>query len=129
MTVRGKSLIVGNMIQLAKEGYYKLIESKGQTKILILDDKITLAWVNVAEIGEILVTSHKSHKTDTILAIGRYRIYSVKDESDLTDLSHVELHVGNGIWQGYLLPTGLPNEKKKRSRIIPTKETITVSTI
>ena len=117
------------MIQLAKEGYYKLIESKGQTKILILDDKITLAWVNVAEIGEILVTSHKSHKTDTILAIGRYRIYSVKDESDLTDLSHVELHVGNGIWQGYLLPTGLPNEKKKRSRIIPTKETITVSTI
>jgi hypothetical protein len=115
------------MIKLLQEGQYKLIETKGQTKILILDEKRTFAWVNAAEIGEILVTSHKSHVTDNILAIGRYRMYSVKNEPDLTDLDHLELHVGGGIWQGYLLPTGLPNEKKKRNRIIPTDEVITKS--
>jgi hypothetical protein len=115
------------MIKLLQEGQYKLIETKGQTKILTLDGKKTFAWVNAADIGEILVTSHKSHKTDNILAIGRYRMYDVKKEPDLTDLYHLELHVGNGTWQGYLLPTGLPNEKKKRNRIIPTDEVITKS--
>jgi hypothetical protein len=115
------------MIKLTQEGQYKLIETKGQTKILILDEDKTFAWINAADIGEILVTSHKSHITDNILAIGRFRIYSVKKESDLTDLYHIELHVGNGTWQGYLLPTGLPNDKKKRNRIIPTEEIITKS--
>jgi hypothetical protein len=33
--------------------------------------------------------------------------------------------VGKGTWQGYLLPTGLPDDKKKRNRIIPTDEVIT----
>lgn len=117
------------MIKLIREGKYTLIETKGQTKILILDEKETFAWVNAAGIGEILVTSHKSHVTDNTLAIGRYRLYNVKKEPDLTDLSHLELHVGNGTWQGYLLPTGLPNEKKKRNRIIPTDEVITRSTV
>ncbi|CAN5134623.1 hypothetical protein BH11PAT1_BH11PAT1_6620 [soil metagenome] len=117
------------MIKLLQEGRYNLIETKGQTKVLILDEKKTYAWVNAADIGEILVTSHKSHVTDNILAIGRYRLYDVKKEPDLTDLKHLELHVGNGSWQGYLLPTGLPNEKKKRNRIIPTNEVITKSIV
>lgn len=117
------------MIKLTQEGRYRLIETKGQTKILILDEKSTFAWVNAAEIGEILVASHKTHKTDNILAIGRYRLYSVKNEAKLTDLFHLELHVGNGTWQGYLLPTGLPTEKKKRNRIIPTDEIITKATV
>lgn len=116
------------MIKLNKEGQYKLLETKGQTKILILDDKKTFAWVNATDIGEILVTSHKKHDVDHFLAVGKYRMYEVKDESELTDLIHLELSIGNGIWQGYLLLTGLPNAQNRRNRIIPTKETITKTT-
>ena len=116
------------MIKRLQEGQYNLIETKGQTKILALDKKRVFAWVNAEDIGEILVTSHKRHKTDNILAIGRYRLYEVKDEPDLTDLQHLELYVGDKTWQGYLLTTGLPTDEKKRNRIIPTNETITKTT-
>ncbi len=113
------------MIKVMQEGSYLLTETKGQTKILILDNKRTYAWVNAEDIGEILITSHKKHKTDNILATGRYRLYEVKNEPAFTDLQHLELYVGNKIWQGYLLTTGLPTDKKKRNRIIPTSEIIT----
>lgn len=113
------------MIKLLSEGTYSLIETKNQTKILTLDNKNIYAWVNVLEIGEILITSQKTHQQDQVLALGKYRLYEVKDEPDLTDLVHLELLVGEGTWQGYLLPTGLPDEIKKRNRIIPTNETIT----
>ena len=113
------------MIRTVNDGYYKLIETKNQTKILILDEKDTFAWINVSFIGELLVKSHKSLTIDAILALGRYRIYDVKNEPDLTDLLHLELFVGDGKWQGYLLTTGLPTGESKRTRIIPTKETIT----
>lgn|SRR3989344_4717036 len=116
------------MIRLLQQGKYMLIETRGQTKILILNGRKTFAWINAAEIGEILVASHKTHKVDQILAIGKYRMYEVKDEPKLTDLVHLELFVGDGKWQGYLLPTGLPTEKKKRNRIVPTEEAITKST-
>ena len=116
------------MIKILKQGTYKLIETKAHTKILTLDDRSIFAWVSVAEIGEILVASNKKHKTDHILNIGKYRLYDVKDEPKLTDLAHLELYVGDGIWQGYLLTTGLPTEQKKRNRIIPTKEIITRAT-
>lgn len=115
------------MIQLVKEGRYKLTETRGQTKILKLDHK-TYAWVNTSNIGEILVTSKKYHQTDNILAIGNYRIYDVKDEPALTDLKHLELFVGDGVWQGYLLTTGIPTKIDNKKRIIPTKEIITKST-
>jgi hypothetical protein len=36
----------------------------------------------------------------------------------------LELSVGGGQWQGYLLLTGLPTAKKIRSRIEPTDEII-----
>ncbi len=117
------------MIKLTREGSYELIESKGQTKILILDKKQSYAWVNVKGIGEILVSSHKVHKTDCILSVGKYRIYKVKKEPQLTDLVHLELFVGSGQWQGYLLLTGLPTDKKKRNRIVPTDEVITKTTL
>lgn len=112
------------MVTLIKEGAYKLLETKGQIKILSLDST-TYAWVNLENIGEILVSSHRPHQTDTTLGLGRYKLYSVKDEPKLSDQRHLELSVGEGAWQGYLLPTGLPEGKKVRSRIIPTKETIT----
>lgn len=117
------------MIKLIREGTYNLIETKGQTKILTLDNKDVFAWVNAKDIGEILVATHKSHKTDCILSIGTYRIYDVKKEPKLADITHLELSVGDGKWQGYFLLSGLPTEKKKRNRIIPTNEVITKSTL
>jgi hypothetical protein len=114
------------MIALVTTGYYTLMETYRHTKILTLDE-IPLVWINATTIGEILIASHKMHRTDHLLAKGKYRLYEVKDEPKLTDLLHLELHVGNGMWQGYLLPTGLPTETHKRNRIIPTKETITKS--
>lgn len=115
------------MIELIQQGDYSLIETKGQIKILTFDNEKIFAWVNVMEIGEILVTSHNPHKTEHLLALGKYRLYDVKVEPKLTDLIHLELLVGEGKWQGYLLPTGLPTDQKKRNRIIPTKEIITKS--
>lgn len=116
------------MIRLIKQGAYTLIETKGQTKILTLDVD-TYAWVHAHDIGELLVASHKQHTVDHILSVGRYRLYEVKNEPKLTDLLHLELHAGDGIWQGYLLLTGLPNENKHRNRIVPTKEIISKSTV
>jgi len=113
------------MITVVKTGSFFLIETKEQTKILILDNKETFAWVNVKSIGEILVASHKQHKADAILSAGHYRLYDVNEESSLSDQLHLELSVGEGLWQGYLLPTGLPKGKKIRNRIIPTREIIT----
>lgn len=113
------------MIQVIKTGGYTLIETKDQTKILILDGKDTFAWINVEEIGEILVASHKRHQADAVLAVGKYRLYDVEGEPKLSDQLHLELSVGGGLWQGYLLPTGLPKGKKKRNRVIPTREVIT----
>lgn len=115
------------MITVVKTGSFILTETKDQTKILTLDNKHTFAWVNVKNIGEILVASHKDHIADAILSVGNYRMYDVKDEPLLSDQLHLELAVGNGVWQGYLLPTGLPKGKKLRNRIIPTKEVITKS--
>ena len=117
------------MIRMIQRGNYCLIETKGQTKILILDNTYTFAWINAGEIGEILVTSHKTHKADCILALGNYRIYDVKKEEKLSDQLHLELYLGQGVWQGYLLPTGLPTDVKKRNKIIPTREVITVNKI
>ena len=111
------------MIKQLKKGRYKLFESKHQTKVLVLDNKM-FAWINAKEIGEILVLSEKSYAPDCILACGEYRLYRVKEEEDLTDLLHLELYVGEGIWQGYLLTTGLPNSRNNRKRVIPTFEVI-----
>lgn len=112
------------MITLHRTGHYKLIETKANTKVLYLDND-TYAWVEPANIGEILVYSHKSHKTDCVLSMGQYNLYTVEDEPDLSDQTHLELEVGEKSWQGYLLLTGLPDDHHKRGRIIPTVETIT----
>ena len=72
------------------------------------------------------MTSHKKHKADCILSVGHYRLYKVANEPEISDQLHLELCVGQGIWQGYLLPTGLPTDEKKRNRIIPTREIITI---
>ncbi len=116
------------MIQILARGEYRLIETKHHTKVLILNEKNTYAWVNAENIGEILVATHKIHKKDNLLAVGNYRLYDVKDEVTYTDQKHLELQVGCGYWQGYLLPHGLPTDEKIRNRIIPTNELLTTTT-
>lgn len=113
------------MICLLENGKYSLFETSGHTRVLEIDNKEDFAWINTG-VGEILVHSEQAFKPKERIAEGSYRLYSVKDEPKLTDLKHLELFVGEGKWQGYLLPTGLPEGKKKRSKIIPTEEIITI---
>jgi hypothetical protein len=113
------------MIKLIKKGKYSLVETRNDVKVLKLDRK-TYVWIFTKSIGEMLVTTHRSHKTDQKLAKGEYRIYDVEDEPDLVDQLHLELAIGEGDWQGYLLPTGFPKDDKTRSRIIPTGELIAI---
>lgn len=112
------------MITTLRTGFYKLIETKHNTKILYLDNDV-FAWVEPKNIGEILVVSHKIHRTDCILSMGHYHMYDVINEPSLSDQVHLELEAGRNVWQGYLLMSGLPDSHKKRGRIIPTMETIT----
>lgn len=112
------------MIRLIEEGSYRLLETIKHTRILSLNEKSQYAWIQAGKIGQILVATQTPSKTDHVLVTGKYRMYDVKDEPGLTDLVRLEL-LENNIWQGYLLPTGLPTDKKKRSRIIPTLELIT----
>jgi hypothetical protein len=111
------------MIKLIKKGKYSLVETRNDVKVLKLGGK-TFVWIFTKSIGEMLVATHRSHVTDQKLAKGEYRIYDVKGEPNLVDQLHLELAIGEGGWQGYLLPTGFPKDNKTRSRIIPTNETI-----
>ncbi len=114
------------MIALLDKGEYRLIETHQQVKILYLGSNC-YAWVHVNGIGEILITSHVPHQADYVLATGAYRLYSVNDETRYRDQQHLELHVGDDTWQGYLLPVGLPDDVHSRRRLIPTKEVISTS--
>ncbi len=116
------------MIQTVKNGNYRLYETKHNNRVLELDRE-KYVWLLAPKIGEMLVLTSLSHRVKNVISSGNYRLYNVKDEVDLTDLLHLEFFVGNGLWQGYLLPTGLPLISKKRSRIIPTSEIITKSTV
>lgn len=111
------------MITLLKAGAYRLIETRKHVKILYLDDD-AFAWIIARRIGEILVSVRKQHKTDCTLSIGAYKLYDVEDEPQLTDVQHLELEIGNGKWQGYLLLSGLPSRADPKVRIIPTPELI-----
>lgn len=114
------------MIKVLKRGSYTLIETRKGIKVLKLGRK-SYVWINVSGIGEILVSTHRKHYTDHILGTGSFRLYDVKEEPEITDLMHLELLVGEGKWQGYLLLKGLPTDEKKRNRIVPTSEVITTN--
>lgn len=114
------------MIKLLRSGKYSLTETFDHTQILNLDDKTRFAWIEAGEIGEILVTTKKKFNPRKLISSGNYRLYRVKNEPNLTDLDHLELFVGDGNWQGYLLLTGLPNGRI-RKRIVATNEIITRS--
>ena len=113
------------MVRTLESGKYKLIETWGHTKILQFNGKKSYAWIVAKNIGELLVSTSKKHAADYVLSVGGYRMYKVIDEPDLIDGVHLELLAGDGVWQGYLLPTGFPTKNKVRNRIIPTKELLT----
>ena len=98
------------MIRLIQQGTYRILETVKHTQMLTFDEKTQYAWVQAGEIGGILVSSRKPQQIDYFLSVGKYRMYEIKDEPKLTDLIHLELFVGDGLWQGYLLPTGLPRD-------------------
>src|SRR3989344_2782276 len=112
------------MIKLLKQGSYQLIQTKGETRLLVLNNNY-YAWIIADRIGDILVISKNKPQRLYQIARGNYRLYDVADEPKLADTHHLELYTGEGLWQGYLLPTGLPKAKDLRNRIIPTKEIIT----
>jgi len=112
------------MIRLLKQGKSRLVVSRDGVKIIYLGPQGYL-WTMAKGIGEILSFSKHPHKLSHVLSYGNYKLYSVKDEPKLVDLQHLELYVGKDKWQGYLLLTGLPTDKKIRSRIVPTSEVIT----
>jgi hypothetical protein len=111
------------MIRVIQRGIYRLIETKEQTKILILDDMNKYALIG----GAISLTTDDVCCEDCVIATGNYRVYEVNDEPNLSDKIHLELYIGLSAWQGYLLEEGLPTSKKKKAQIIPTKEMITIS--
>lgn len=111
------------MITLISRGVYRLVVSKDKKNILYLGDQGYL-WSHVKGIGELLSFSKHAHESQYVLAQGIFRIYSVKREPAYVDLQHLELAIGARGWQGYLLLTGLPTERKIRSRIVPTEEVI-----
>src|SRR3989344_5030033 len=115
------------MIKLVKQGNYKILETWGETRILNLDDKNNYAWVLAKNIGEILVATKKTFNSLYTLSRGKYRLYQVTEEKNLIAGAHLELYVGEGEWQGYLLPTGLPKGKDIRNKIIPTFQIITLA--
>jgi hypothetical protein len=102
-----------------------MFQTKSGTRILDLDGQVEYSWISTENVGEILVTVKRKIKANYLIVRGKYRLYEVKDEAGLTDLNHLELYVGEGHWQGFLLPTGLPGKIDIRNKIIPTSELIT----
>ena len=119
---------VYHMISITRRGQYRLIQIQKQTKVLILDNKDIFLWQISAEQGEVLKKTHSHVQEIEVLAEGPYRFYEIDNEDGLIDGMHLELLVGEGRWQGYLLPEGIPSDSKKIQKhyhISPTKETIT----
>lgn len=112
------------MIKLTASGKYRLAETHNSSKLLYLDSEAYI-WRPVAHVGHMLGLVNNPKKTDSYLAVGNYRLYDVKDEAGFTDNRHLELFLGSGRWQGYLLPDGLPADGRTMHRIIATHELIT----
>lgn len=112
------------MITIIDSGSYGLSETKHGIKLLKLRAK-TYAWITAPHIGELLVHITFPHVAQEELSVGSYRLYTVRDEPHLSDQLHLELEIGHGQWQGYVLPVGFPTAHNTRRRIIATHEIIT----
>ena len=117
------------MIKLIGHGTYNLVELRDGVKFFQLINEagktFSYTWLNTADIGAIVLAVHNPGNTGASLAAGKYRLYNVKEEEGLLNARHLELHAGDGVWQGYVLPKGLPTKTINRKKIIPTQELIT----
>ena len=113
------------MIKLIDKGRYALVETYSHTKILRLG-KSKYAWIDTSK-GELLVKTKRAYRGSLTLSARQYRLYEVENERDLPNALHLELNTGNGKWQAYILPSGLPNESKPRAPMLPRARSITVS--
>ena len=113
------------MITRIETGIYKLTETPHRMKLISLSRHGKYILTGLEGIGDILAITRRPHRVHAVLSTGAYHVYSVEAEPHLSDQLHLELEVGHGQWQGYLLPTGLPDGEKLRSRIIPTHEVVT----
>lgn len=113
------------MIKRVETGIYRLTETPHRMKLLSLSRHGKYILTGIEGIGDILAVTRRPHRIHATLSAGTYHVYDVIDEPHLSDQLHLEVEVGAGQWQGYLLPTGLPSGDKLRSRIIPTHEVVT----
>jgi hypothetical protein len=115
------------MVRFVDGGPFRLMETNHGIKLLELNHK-TYAWIVAPHIGSLLIYSVHPHKIADVLSRGHFRLYDVIDEPRLTDTWHLEVEVGEGGWQGYLLLTGLPDSMDTRKAITPTHELIATET-
>ena len=110
------------MIHIVQRGLYSLVKTRSRKMILILDKKniFKLSRQNIQLLSQVNDIACK-------VCMCAYRLYDVKDEGMLTDQMHLELCIGKGHWQGYLLPEGLPTKHTSKKPIVPTQELIGVS--
>ena len=108
------------MITPTSRGTFKLLETKRGQRVLYLNDEI----YEFVTPNRIRSSFRKYHKSDCVLSAGRFQIYFVSVENHITEHWHLELEVGANIWQGYLLPQGLPGEEFYVTRLLPTSEII-----
>lgn len=111
------------MITVVDRGSYCLLENKKQGKVLIFDDKKSYSLTEYGKLKKIPLYPHKNTKNNCLLCKGNFRLYKVSNEEHLSSNFHLELNIGQGQWQGYLLPKGLPKNRTINS-IIPTQELI-----
>lgn len=111
------------MITVIDRGSYCLLENKKQGKMLIFDGKKSYSIKDYGSLKKIYFNPLRNVKNDCLLCMGNFRLYKVSNEEHLSSNFHLELNIGQGQWQGYLLPKGLP-KNRTINKIIPTQELI-----
>ena len=112
------------MIKNLQSGAYKLVKNNIGNELLYLGNKPYI-WRTTPTGTCSLEATHRLQTDECILSTGQYRLYSVSDDNIFSNLTHLELLVGSGKWQGYTLPQGLPTMGSGRASFRPTNETIT----
>lgn len=126
------------MITVTGRGWYhflekpKLLTAKQEDNVLILDKedesgviKTTYRFNPHYKKGEMSFVSTSSIGIDGKILSGRFRMYETTDEAQFADGTHLELCEGEGKWNCYVLPTGLPNEKELQKEYFSTNKCVT----
>ena len=110
------------MIKVVSKGDYILYEDHNKRKILKLGDAKLLYWTD----SKIIQAMNNSANPKDTLSLGKYRLYKILDEPQLTNNYHLELYVGNKQWRGYLLSSNILKTRMPVVAISATNELISV---